>query len=87
MSAQREINPTDHFSNEQLDALAFALYNRIQKLVDPDRPMRLKEAAEYLGISYRHLQNLINSGALKSHRIDGQPFLLRSEIIHKIKTS
>jgi excisionase family DNA binding protein len=84
----RQFNPSE-VPSESLERLAFALIGQLDKIGITDRPMRIKEAAEWMGVSQKHVHHLINIGALKAHRLEekGNPFLLRSEIIERIKKS
>jgi hypothetical protein len=87
MSAEpKHLNPSD-FSDDQLDRLAFALVGKLQKYFVVDRPMRAKEAAEFCGISEKHLYHLVNLGVIKDFRPDpkGHAFFIPSQMIEAIK--
>lgn len=89
MSAlEKHINGSD-LSNEQLERLAYALVIQLDKIGITDKPMRIKEVADFVGVSKRTVTNWMNKGIIKPHRLEekGDPFFLRSEIIEAIRKS
>lgn len=82
MSAEsKQLNPSD-LTDDQLDRIAFAILGKLSKFQVQEKPMRVKEAAAFLGISQKHFYHLVNQGKIKLHRLEdkGRPYAYASEI-------
>lgn len=89
MSADiRQLNPSE-FSQETIDRLIFAVTGRSTKLSVVNKPMRIAEACAFLGVSERTFRRLMNSGVIKTHRLEGLEtnFFLPEELYDLIKKS
>lgn len=77
-------------TDEQIERLALALINHLTKygLFVP-KPMKMKEAIAFCGVSRTTFQHWINIGKIKDHRMDenGNPLFLPDEMYEAIKKS
>lgn len=53
---------------------------------DMKKPMKLKEAAEYLGYHPEYLRQLAKDGVVPSHKLSGRLFFYAEEINEAIKS-
>jgi len=83
MTAQVQFIPETQYSKVDLDRFLFELEARFKQ----KEVMHCKEAAAFLGISVRQLNNLASAGKLKYHRLDGLKgkLFLRTEILEAVK--
>jgi hypothetical protein len=73
------------YSIKDLDSLLYALETRIKAR----EVMHRKEAAEFIGISLRQLDELTSQGSIPCHRLEGlsSKLYLRSELLDRIRNS
>jgi excisionase family DNA binding protein len=74
---------------KDIDRLIFAIQGRLGKLFMVEKPMHRKDAAVYLGIAVRTLDQLTSDGKIPFHRIDGisAKLYLPSELHEHIRKS
>jgi len=82
---EHKLMPDEYYSAKDIDRLFVALEKRFQAR----EIMRIEEAAKFLSISRRKVDDLCRAGKLPYHMLDGLggKFFLRSELIEKIKAS
>ena len=86
MSAERQFNPSD-LSDDQVKMIAFTIAGVLTKHFQNERPMRAKEAMQFIGVGKTLFTKLVNEGKIKPHRIseDSNPFFFPSELIESIR--
>jgi excisionase family DNA binding protein len=91
MNAQSvQLNPTV-LTDEQVKMIAFTVAAMVKSELKDflmDKPMTIKEAAEFLNYSEVHIRRFCASGSLPSYRVEdgGELRLIPSEIIKKLKS-
>jgi excisionase family DNA binding protein len=76
-------------TDEQVKILAFSIAAIIKSdFMVEEKPMTVKEAAEFLGYSEIQIRRFCASGAIPSYRVEdgGDLRLIPSEIIKKLKS-
>lgn len=86
MSAERSFNPSE-LSEDQVKIIAFTIAGVITKHFQNERPMRAKEAMQFIGVGKTLFTKMVNEGRIRPHRIseDSNPFFFPSELIDSIK--
>lgn len=86
MSAERHFNPSE-LSEDQVKIMAFTIAGVLTKHFQNERPMRAKEAMQFIGVGKTLFTKMVNEGRIKPHRIseDSNPFFFPSELIDSIK--
>lgn len=86
MSAERHFNPSE-LSEDQVKIIAFTIAGVLTKHFQNERPMRAKEAMQFIGVGKTLFTKMVNEGRIKPHRIseDSNPFFFPSELIDSIK--
>ena len=86
MSAERNFNPSE-LSEDQVKIMAFTIAGVLTKHFQNERPMRAKEAMQFIGVGKTLFNKLVGEGKIKPHRIseDSNPFFFPSELIDSIK--
>jgi excisionase family DNA binding protein len=85
MTAVIKLHPEGQYSSKDIDALIHAIETRVQAR----EVMRIEQAADFLSVSRRKLDDLCRSGKMPFHRIEGLggKIFLRSELIEYVKKS
>lgn len=86
MSAERNFNPSE-LSDDQVKTIAFTIAGHLTRYFQNERPMRAKEAMQFIGVGKTLFNKMINDGVVKPHRMseDSNPFFFPSELIAAIK--
>lgn len=85
MNAEKQFNPSEIFSHDQMKTLAFSLVGYLKEFGTEEKPLTREKTAAHIGLSLATVDRMYATGRLKAHYVGSTPMFFPSEINEAIK--